>query len=284
MRISEALVKGRELLASSPTASLDAEVLLSYVLGQGRESLFLNAEEILDEGDLKMYEVYLRRAESGEPIAHIINSKEFYGLDFFVDERVLIPRPETEHLVEKVLEYLRLNSEQKKGFNLLDVGTGSGNIPISIVKNFSEGIGHFDALEVSDDALDVARLNAEQHGVDDDIDFIQSDLLEVVDDSVYYDVITANLPYIGTEKNRFVSKEAEQFEPNIALFGGEDGLVLYKKMFQQIVDKDIGFGLMLGEFGFAQGEDMRNLLSQFFDQRWRIEQDLAGIDRLFIVT
>lgn len=247
----------------------------------------MNPDEEVDEVDEIMFFAYVQRVRNGEPVEHITNQKEFYGLDFFVDNRVLIPRPETEMLVEKVLEFLREGrSLGSSGFRLIDVGTGSGNISVSIAKTFLDDGGQiamFEAVDVSEEALEVAKLNRDQHGLEHVVQIYQSDLLEGVDDGGEFDVIVANLPYIGEVKNRFVSREAEEFEPNVALFGGDNGLELYKKMFQQITDKNVKFKLLLGEFGFAQTEDMEGLLSNYFDH-YSIEKDLAGIDRIFIVT
>jgi len=155
VRIKEALQRG--------TAQLDAEVLLAYTLGVDREYLIAHDDEEIEDFLVPVFEEYLRRVESGEPVAYITGQKEFYGLDFFVDKRVLIPRPETELLVEKVLEYLEIMGERRKRFRLLDVGTGSCNIPISIVKQYEasdpDRIESFTALEKEDGAMEVAKIN-----------------------------------------------------------------------------------------------------------------------------
>ncbi len=284
MTIKELLKEGSSFLGASDTSILDVEVILAFVLGVERDYLIPHDDEEVEEALVDLCKKYLIRVKDGEPVAHIINEKEFYGLNFFVDERVLIPRPETEHLVEEVLDFLR-ESEQEEMFRLIDVGTGSGNIAVSIAKVFGDdgGLIDFDAVDISEEALEVARVNAAQHAVEDRVRIYQSDLLENVDDGEEFDVIVANLPYIGEVKHHFVSKEAEKYEPNVALFGGEDGLQLYKKMFQQIQDKNVEFKLLLGEFGFAQGDDMRALLNKYFEHKWEVKKDLAGIDRMFIV-
>jgi release factor glutamine methyltransferase len=227
----------------------------------------------------------LKRVVDGEPVAYILGEKEFYGLDFFVDNRVLLPRPETEMIVEKVLEYFGSDVvDSDLGFRLLDVGTGSGNIVVSIAKSASDFFVDADAVDISDDALEVARLNAQQHCVEDRISFFNSDLLENIEDAEKYDVIVANLPYIGELENNFVEENVERYEPSLALFAGDDGLELYKKMFQQIIDKEISFDLMIGEFGFGQAEGVLSLMNKYFDHRsCSIEKDLAGIDRIFVI-
>ncbi len=269
------------------TASLDAEVLLAHVLGVRREHLMINSEEAVDDALIDLYKGYLKRVKAGEPLAYITHEKEFYGLDFFVDSRVLVPRPETELLVDKALDYLGKGIDGRSKAKILDVGTGSCNIPVAIVMEALERFpGLFvdiDAVDISEEALDVARINVEQHGLEDRIRVFQSDLLNSIDNGESYDIIVANLPYIGEKKNRFVSGNVEKYEPNVALFGGDDGLGLYKKMFQEMIDNQLRYGVVIGEFGFAQREGMSELLSKYFDQDWRIEDDLAGIERLFII-
>lgn len=267
----------KELSGVTPTALLDCELLLAFILAEKKEYLLAHGDEEVSGEDEKLFLSYLERVKMGEPIAYIVGEKEFFGLDFFVDSRVLIPRPETEFLVERALEFL----EEKGGRKIIDVGTGSGCIAVSIARNLP-GNEEIQMVDISEEALAVARMNAERHEVEDRVQLFQSDLLEEADD--YYDVIVANLPYIGEVKHRFVAENTEKFEPAVALFGGEDGLVLYKKMFQQIRDRNIRFRLLLGEFGFDQAGDMEKLLNNYFEQNWEIFDDLAGIPRFFIVN
>ncbi|MBT4916812.1 peptide chain release factor N(5)-glutamine methyltransferase [Candidatus Peregrinibacteria bacterium] len=285
MNIRELLKEGVSFLDASDTALLDCEVLLKHVLGVESDFLVSHIDDEVSPDMADLFMSYLERVQEGEPIAYITNEKEFFGLNFFVDDRVLIPRPETEHLVEAVFEYVN-EIKGDSGFRILDVGTGSGNIAISVARALSdEGVVvDIDAIDISEDALDVARLNAEQHGVEDRIQFYQSDLLENFDDDEDFDVIIANLPYIGEVKHRHVSGDTEKYEPNGALFAGEDGLDLYKKMFQQIVDKKLGYKRIFGEFCYGQSEDISLLLNKYFEHRWEIKKDLAGIDRMFIVS
>lgn len=286
MTIKSVIENGVEVLGDRNNALLDVEILLAFVLGVEKEYLIMNSREDVDENLLKLFFKYLKRVEEGEPIAYILKEKEFYGLSFFVDERVLIPRPETEHLVERVVKYLKKNSVDGRRFTVLDVGTGSGNISISIAKSFTDEDGvieQIDAVDFDDGAIDVAKLNADQHGVSERVCVFQSDLLDFLDGGEKYDVIVANLPYIGVERNRHVSVETEKYEPNIALFGGKGGLELYKKMFQELLDKDVSFDILVGEFGFAQSEELGELLDKYFTHKWVIDKDLAGVDRMFVV-
>gem|GEM_PF-225485 len=319
VKIRELLKEGFEFLSGNEdselmqnkTALLDCEVVLANVLGVDKEYLIAHADqEIGGESEfgedlIDLFWLYLKKVKEGQPVAYILKEKEFYGLNFYVDNRVLVPRPETEQLVETVLNYL----EEKSGvgrrrrtvdensaeyyendreleadsdrFRVLDVGTGSGNIAISLVTNFQ----NLDAtaLDLSNEALEVARVNVDQHGVEDRVELCQSDLLEVVEDGEKFHVIVANLPYVGTKTNADLDENVKKYEPASALFAGENGLDLYMKMFQQIEDKEIEYDLIVGEFGSMQREDMEALLTDFFGQNWRIEKDLAGLDRMFVV-
>ncbi|MBD3360799.1 peptide chain release factor N(5)-glutamine methyltransferase [Candidatus Peregrinibacteria bacterium] len=287
MTIGDLLKKGADILGGYENSSLNCEVLLAYVLGVGKEYLFAHSEEKVDGELVKLFYNYLRRVKEGEPVAYITGEKEFYGLKFYVDKRVLVPRPETEQLVDKVLDFLNDNVNKCRKFRILDVGTGSGNIAVSVVKKFNDSdcyIKDVDAIDKNYQALEVAEINVGQHGFDDRIHVYQSDLLEYLEKNEKYDVIVANLPYIGREKNRYISADTEKHEPNDALFGGKNGLELYKKMFQQVIEKNVNYDVIIGEFGFAQCKDMELILNKYFAHNWSIEKDLAGIDRIFTIT
>jgi release factor glutamine methyltransferase len=217
-------------------------------------------------------------------VAYVTGQKEFYGLDFFVDERVLVPRPETELLVEKALEYLNSARERKDRLRILDVGTGSGNIPVAIATNFDcDAIEEIEVVDISEGAVEIAKINAAQHGLENTINVFESDLLEVVEEGECFDLITANLPYIGKIENNFVEEGVKMNEPALALYGGNDGTELYKKMFQQIVDKNVDFECLIGEFGFGQRKIVEQILNTYFEHKWEIFKDLAGVDRIFVV-
>lgn len=304
MTIGELLKSGFEFLSHQENALLDCEVILANVLGVEKEYLIAHSDQELGgesataevgstkfpEDLIDLFWAYLKKIRSGEPVAYLTREKEFYGLNFYVDNRVLVPRPETEHLVETVLTYLEEKSGVSRGrelesdsvkFRILDVGTGSGNIAISLAVNFQNL--EATALDISEAALEVARVNVDQHGVEDRVQFCQSDLLEVIEDGENYNVIVANLPYIGTETNFEVEEKVKKHEPELALFAGSDGLELYKKMFQQLKDKNVGCDMIVGEFGSMQRVDMEDLLNQFFEHGWSIENDLAGLPRMFVV-
>jgi release factor glutamine methyltransferase len=277
MTIKELLVEGEKRLSR-----LDCEVLLSYVLGVSREKLFSDFFWEVPATDEKLYFKYVDEVAGGKPVAYVTNSREFYGLDFYVDERVLIPRPETEMVVDEALKFLNDHSSDyiDRDALVLDVGTGSLCITAAILRNFENCFAH--SVDVSEGALEVAKMNREYHGLETRCQIYQSDLLSNVEEREF-DVIVANLPYVedgGADEN------VRKFEPVKALFGGGDGIELYKKLIQEIIEKKVKFDLLVCEFGFGQEASVCTLLSKNFDQRkfkWEVKKDLAGIPRIFIV-
>lgn len=276
------LNNGKALLGDRENPALDSEVVLANVLGETKEYLLSHGDDEVDSALVDLFIKYINRIKDGEPVAYILNEKEFYGLNFFVDNRTLVPRPETEQIVERVFEFIDGDNKDKDSFRVLDVGTGSGNIAVAVAKH--DRVSEVLALDVDENALEVAKINVEQFSLSHKIQLAESDLLDVVEEGEEFDIIVANLPYIGTIENNYVSASSEKYEPHVALFGGKSGLELYKKMFQQIVEKRISFDLLIGEFGFAQERMMKEELSTNFAHEWKIEKDLAGIERVFIVS
>lgn len=292
---------GAGVSKDAQVAAMEANILLCYALGVDREWLLVNDDAEVDSADAVLYSKYVDDAVSGRPIAYIIGSREFYGLDFYVDERVLIPRPETEMIVDEVLSYLKGRSDlvigddvscgemRFKDARMLDIGTGSLCITASVLKNF-DGV-FAEAVDVSEDAIDVAKMNRDYHGLENNVEIFQSDLLSNVDEN-FFDVIVANLPYvvIGEGKNG-AEKNVRKFEPALALHGvenavGFDGLELYKKLVHELMENGVGFNLLVGEFGVGQKDGILELLNKNFAQRKfviEIKNDLAGIPRIFVV-
>jgi release factor glutamine methyltransferase len=293
MTIKELLIEGSKRLSRSSIRSsskdLDCEVLLGFVLGISREKILGDFFWEVPAEDASLYFKYVDEVAGGKPVAYITHSREFYGLDFYVDERVLVPRPETEMVVEEVLGFLRENAGEFVGHDatVLDVGTGSLCITCAILKNFENAFAY--AVDVSEDALEVAAMNRGYHGLETRCQIFQSDLLSNVSERKF-DVIVANLPYVEDEaggvSGGLLSEGVRKFEPGSALFGGGDGLELYKKLIQEIVEKKVEFDLLVCEFGFGQEALVSELLSKNFDQgkfKWEIKKDLAGIPRIFVV-
>ena len=209
--------------------SLTARLLLSTVTGRSKEWLIAHDDERLDNAQAMRYDVLLQRVLAHEPLAYMLGHREFYGLDLAVDARVLIPRPETEMLVELALATLAAGAAMD-GIDLFDIGTGSGAVAIAVAKHAPGA--RVIASDVSADALDVARANARRHGVDGQIAFKSSDLLARLDGLPR--VLTANLPYVTRAEIDGLPPEIQEHEPRVALDGGDDGLDLVRRLLQQI--------------------------------------------------
>ncbi len=220
---------------SSPL--LDAEVLMSAAINRPREFLYAHPEYELRNEEVIRYNAFVRRRAAREPVAYITGKKEFYGLDFFVDDRVLIPRPETEEIVENALAILQKSSGQCA---VIDVGTGSGCIIIAIAK--ASIIDHkYAAVDISIEALDVARKNANQHGVQNKIAFFHGNLIEPILNSPQkkFDaiIIAANLPYITQAQYKTLEPEIVGYEPSSALLTPTDDYYYYYRELENCVTK-----------------------------------------------
>lgn len=225
---------------------------------------------------------------------------EFFKLKFKVTPDVLIPRPETELLVEEVLKRVRREAESgKKRIAVFDVGTGSGNIAISIAKNLAShmacGSTKIIATDVSKEALKIAKENAKFHGVEDQIEFLESDLLSGIHPfgfaqgkpggvNLEFDVVVTNLPYIPDYRLPYLDKSVTDFEPHVALKGGSDGFDLYRKLFGQIKEKNIKFGMLIGEIDYTHGETAEiEAIKHFPDAKIEIKFDLAHKQRILVI-
>ncbi len=215
-----------ELIAFD-SACLDAELILSYILKKDRSYLLAHDDDILSFFNSLKFRYLVRKRKTGFPLAYILGKKEFYGIDFKVNKNVLIPRPETEDMVEAVISYIQ------EGDLLVDVGTGSACIPISVLKNL-DFLTAF-ALDISSSALKIARQNAKIHAMNSRIQFFQSNLFNDFDLNIFRGidfVLTANLPYVPLDYQ--INIEAH-FEPPVAIYAKDDGLDLYKKLLKQIL-------------------------------------------------
>ncbi|MBQ8733905.1 MAG: peptide chain release factor N(5)-glutamine methyltransferase [Anaerotignum sp.] len=274
--IAEALREGKMRLkaAGKEAYAFEAELLLEKAAGLNRTALFLRGEEVLSEEVLTVYEGYLSEREQGRPTQYILGEWEFMGLPFHVGEGVLIPRGDTEVLVETILE--KQQSEPIK--SILDIGTGSGCIPVSL--------GHYGkfekimAVDISPKALGYATKNAAENRVS--IDFYESDLFTNIPSEWKgrLDAIVSNPPYIPKKDIAELMTEVKDFEPMNALDGGEDGLDFYRAIVEQGREWLKDGGWLFFEIGYDQGKDLRNLLKEFGYTEVEIRQDLAGLDRV----
>lgn len=261
---------------------LTLEVWLAWVLEEDRIFLLKNPQKELSEDQEVRFWSGVDQLIDGRPLAQLVGFKEFYGLEFEVNENVLIPRPESELLVEIAKNFIdNLPGRENRRIRVLDVGTGSGAILLSVLKHCNScfGVG----TDISKSALEIASRNVRKHALDTRTSFICGHLIENVDEEC--DVVLANLPYIGTEKYNFVSENVAKYEPEIALYGGKDGLDLYRELFDMLRKKKWTPALLVGEFGFGQADDMESLLFKYYrTDGFEIIPDLAGIPRVFVVA
>ena len=263
---------------SIPDARLEAEALLAHILQMSRAQVLAHPERPLSpEEDLAVSEALHRRLNR-EPLAYITGHREFFGIDFKVNSSVLIPRPETETLVETAL---KIANEFPQGpeLSVIDVGTGSGAIAVCMALRLSSA--RIFAVDLSGAALTVAQANAETHGVADRITFLEGDLLTPFSGSV--DLIAANLPYVRTGELSSLAPEVQQ-EPTEALDGGQDGLDVVRRMMHQAQHIISGDGVILLEMDPRQAEPLRSMGESLFPgAEISILKDLAGLDRVFML-
>lgn len=255
-------------------APIEAEVLLRHVLNLSRAALYANLDREITAEDAERYLHLVKRRSQGEPTAYITGHREFYGLDFQVDRRVLIPRPETEFLVEKAVQLAGQGA-----MSFVDVGTGSGAIAVSLA--VSVPWARVYATDISQDALEVARLNCRRHGVDEAVSLLTGDLLQPLPAPV--DVVVANLPYVRERDMCHVNTVG--FEPPLALYGGFDGLDKLRRLSAQVEGKLKAGGTLLLEIGRGQKRIVRSFLQCYFPAaRIEFTPDLAGIPRVVGLT
>lgn len=258
--------------ADVETARLDAEVLLATVLGVSRAQLIARLRDSVGRTERIAYRGLILRRTRGEPVAYIVGHKDFYGRRFQVDRRVLVPRPETELLVERALDLLAGHADP----TIADLGTGSGVIAVTLAAERRDLRAV--AIDTSAGALEVARANASRHDVSDRITFLQGNLLEPIERPV--DLIAANLPYVGTEDS--VPHGITAYEPHDALFAGTDGLDLIRALLDQIgPDVLVPTGTVLLEIGNTHGNTVAEYARERLpDATVTVHPDLAGHDRL----
>ena len=262
------------------TPRLDAELLLAHCLGWGRDRLFAYPEYLLGDEQRRHFEALTGRHAQGEPIAYILGQQEFFGLDFFVDERVLIPRPETELLVEEAVAWLQTRAPDCKRLLVADVGTGSGAIAVSLAVECPRLTLY--ATDTSAGALEVAAQNVKRHGVSERVWLLKGDLLAPLPEPVH--LIAANLPYVSEAELAQLPPHITRFEPRLALDGGSDGLAAVERLLAQARTHLQPEGAILLEIGVAQGDLALARAQSFFpDAQVQVRQDYGARDRLLII-
>lgn len=279
MTIKDIIVKySKELEEISPTPRLDVETLLQKVLGVDRLYILLNLERVLSEDEEQLFNKFINERLNNRPIAYIVGNREFMGLDFFVKEGVLIPRPDTEVLVEEVIEL----AKKKGAKNILDIGTGSGAITVSLAK-YLENV-KVTSVDISDIALEIGKRNAISNEVDDRINFVKSDLFTNIDKETKFDIIVSNPPYIKREVIDTLDKQVKDYEPYNALEGGVDGLDFYRAITKQAKNYLKKGGILAYEVGHDQSEDVSKLMEMDGYTNIYTLKDLQQIDRVVIGT
>jgi len=262
--------------AGVSTARLDAQVILAHVLGVGRSWLFAHFEYALDETQSNQFTELIARRVKHEPVAYLVGRKEFYGIELQVDRRVLIPRPETEMLVDAVL--VTAANQSPSLVTVADVGTGSGAIALSVAANAENA--RIYALDVSKDALAVAAANTAQLDERGQVTLLQGDLLDALPESV--DVIVANLPYVTSADYRTLDPDVRKYEPQLALEAGEQGLDVIGRLLRQVPSRLCPGGSVILEIGYNQGPAVLALLANILPQALHadVHKDYQGRDRM----
>ena len=255
---------------------LNAEHLLAHVLGRKRIELYLEFERDLSESDLAPLRELVRRRREGEPLQHLLGTVEFCGHTFLCDKRAMVPRPETEQLVEVLIADCGLRIADWK---ILDVGTGSGVIALTLAKEFPEA--KISGTDISEDALALARENAARLGLSDRVRFFKSNLLENVDG--IFDLIVANLPYIATQDRHALSREVLH-DPEVALFSGAHGDELVRELIEQAPARLRPGGMLALEIGNGQSERFLSILAEKNYRDICLKNDYSGRPRFLFAS
>lgn len=286
MNIRTALKEGIAKLRAAHVDSytLAAELLLLHVLGQNRTWLYTHPEDLLSEENTQRFFAIIERRAAGEPTQHLTGKQEFWSLEFEVTPDVLIPRPETEHLIEVALDRLALRELRAgrkqtlsgEGLQIIDVGTGSGCLAIALAKELPEA--QVTGTDISEKALAVAQRNATKHAVTNRLCFLQRNLLQGF--AGKYDLIVSNPPYIGRREQETLQREVRDHEPEIALYGGEEGYELYADLIAQAAQTVIRGGLLILELGHNSLPAVQPLLDAPNWLNVAVTNDLAGVPRV----
>jgi len=277
--IREWLFWAKEALPG-PDAARESRLLLSWASGRPQERLFSHPEARLPKDAKARFQEAIRRRQAHEPLAYIVGERWFYGLRFRVSPAVLIPRPETEELVEYAVAVLRRAGVAREPALVADVGCGSGAIGVAIAHTLPAV--RVIAVDISAPALAIARANARLNHVRGSMQFVRCNLLAAVSGPFHF--IAANLPYVSREEYDALPPDVHDYEPRLALWGGEDGLALVETLLRQARTRLLPGGTLMAEIGWRQGEAARRLAERYFPGRTvQVRRDLAGQTRFLIV-
>lgn len=274
MKIKNILERGMEVLKETEVEEykLKCRMLLANILGSSKEYLLIHGEEEIPKELENEFFLKIERVKKNEPIQYILNCQEFMGLEFYVDENVLIPQPDTEILVEEIIKI-----SNKPKMKILDLCTGSGAIGISLYKLLKNAEVY--ASDISNEAINIAKKNANKNNVK--IEFIKSDLFENFSKEYKFDIIVSNPPYIKTEVIQTLSEEVKR-EPVLALDGGRDGLKFYRKIIKESKNFLNPNGYLAFEIGYDQKEKVQNLFIENGYKNIYSKKDLSENDRIVI--
>ncbi|MEI0488435.1 peptide chain release factor N(5)-glutamine methyltransferase [Brachyspira pulli] len=258
---------------------IEAQTIIMHTLNISKVKLISEGLKELTEANINQIETFINRRLNYEPLSYIINKKEFYGFDFYVDSNVLIPRSETEEIIDLVLDY----TKDKDNISICDIGSGSGNIPITLKKLFLEQNKNIDitALEISSSAVEVIKKNALNIlGDEKIINIINADALDFLPEKKF-DIIVSNAPYVPLRDKDLLQKDLE-FEPQNALYSGYDGLDFYRS-FLSIINRYLkDNGAFFFEIGYDQGEALINICNSINIKNAAVEKDLSNKDRFLV--
>ena len=278
LKVLESIQLSTEYLEKKGIESprLNAELLLADILGCTRLNLYLMFDRPLSEDQKNQYREMIARRGKYEPLQYILGYVEFYGLKFNVNSSVLIPRQETEILIETIIEQYK----DTNNLRILDIGTGSGNIPVCLAKNIPGA--KITSIDILDDALTVAKQNADLNEVAEQIEFLKGDVLndECCSQLGKYDVIVSNPPYVSDDQYKEIQKEILEYEPKVAVTDYGDGYKFYRKISEltpQLLD---GKGKVFLEMGIGQSEKVKEILAEGGFQNLNIVKDYLDIDRV----
>lgn len=254
---------------------INAEILLSHILKCKRMDLYLKFDQPLKDEEVNEYRELIKRRGLREPLQYIVGKVNFYGLEFIVDKNVLIPRPETELLVEEII----LKSDKNSALRILDIGTGSGNIAITLSKNLPNAI--IDSIDISPLAINIAEQNAFLNKLNGKLTFQNTDVLKYkVEDHQKYDVIVSNPPYISKNDYKNLETELLEHEPKIALTDDGDGLSFYEKITSRSKNWLKSRGKLYFEIGINQADEVKNIMLKNEFENIVIQKDYAQIERI----
>ena len=278
MNIQSALTEGLNILKNKSilSAKLDSEILMAKALGKKREYIILNNDKIIKEQNLKYFKKLVHERATRKPIAYLLNKKSFWNSEFYVNKNTLIPRPDTEIILEQVLKF----TKNKNYLNILDIGVGSGCILLSVLnerKNFY-GTG----IDISKNSLDICKINAKKLLLDRRVKFFKSDVDKFAIGK--YDLIVSNPPYIKTCDLKYLESDVIKFEPKLALDGGLDGLSVIRKVIKKSSELLKKNGKFILEIGFDQKNKVIKLLNNKGFYINSTVKDLANNDRCIIST